>query len=134
MCLFILSATSFQLPVTNLPRLQYFVEIAFYVSVALILFGLIYRIIRKDESVKMAILAVGAYILTIGAGIVASFVIRPVLVERYMVPVLGLFVLGLSYGIGSLGKKILPIIGCAVIIAFSVPQQITRCRTVSTAR
>lgn len=98
-----------------------FVDIAFYVSVALILFGIIYKLIRKDETVKMAILAVGGYVLTLGAGIAASFIIRPVLVERYMVPVLGLFILGLSYGIGSLGKKVLPIIGCAVIIAFSVP-------------
>ncbi len=104
------------------PSWQVFVDIVLYVSVALILFGIIYRIVRRDENVKLAILAVGAYVLTIGAGIIASFVIRPVLVERYMMPVLGLFILGLSFGIGSLGKKILPAIGCAVIIAFTVPQ------------
>ncbi|MEX1307833.1 MAG: hypothetical protein AB1Z19_04825, partial [Eubacteriales bacterium] len=50
------------------------------------------------------------------------FIIRPVLVERYMMPVLGLFILALTYGIGSLGKKVLPILGCVVILAFAVPQ------------
>ena len=95
---------------------------ALYLSVALMLFGIIYRIIRKDESVKMVILAIGAYVLTIGTGILASVLIRPVLVERYIVPLLGLFVLALSYGIGHLGKRVLPAVGCALIIALCVPQ------------
>ncbi len=99
-----------------------YVDIAFYVAAALILFGLIYRSIKKDEGVKMAAFAVGGYALTILAGIVASYVIRPVLVARYMMPVFGLFTLGLAYGIGSLGKRILPIIGCLVILGLAVPQ------------
>lgn len=95
---------------------------ALYVSAALILFGIIYSIVRKDKNVKLVILAVGTYVLTIGAGILASVIIRPVLVERYIVTVMGLFVLALSYGIGSLGKRILPVLGCAVILALSIPQ------------
>ena len=105
------------------PWSQTFVQIAFYAAAVLILFGIVHKIIRRDESVKLPILAVGAYILTLGAGILASVIIRPVLVERYMVTVLGLFILGIAYGIGSLGKKIwLPAIGCAVVIALAVPQ------------
>jgi len=99
-----------------------FVELAFYASAALILFGIIKSVIRRDGSVKLAAIAAGAYVLTIGAGVAASFAIRPVLVERYTVCVLGLFALALAYGIGSLGKKVLPALGCAVMIAFSVPQ------------
>lgn len=104
------------------PLSDSFVDAALYVSAAFILFGIIFRIIKKDQSVKLAVLAAAAFILTIGAGIIASSVIRPVLVERYMVTVLGLFILALSFGIGALGKRVLPIAGCAVILALSLPQ------------
>lgn len=106
----------------SIPQSQSLVSLAFLLVAVLILWGIISRIIRRDESVKMAILATGAYILTIGAGIVASNVIRPVLVERYMIPVLGLFILGLSYGVANLGKKVMPVIACVLIMAVSVPQ------------
>lgn len=99
-----------------------FVDIAFYIAAALIVFGIVYRIVRKDEKGRMAVFAMSGYALTILAGVIASWVIRPVLVERYMMPVLGLFVLGLAYGISSLGKKILPIIACIAILALGYPQ------------
>lgn len=99
-----------------------FVEIAFYVSAAFIIFGIVYKIIKKDSKGRMALLAIGGYTLTIIAGIIASYIIRPVLVERYIMCVFGLFVIGIAYGIGSLGKKVLPIIGCIIILAFSIPE------------
>jgi len=95
---------------------------AFYLAVAFIVFGIIYRIVKKDSKGKMAIFAISGYALTLLAGIIASFVIRPVLVERYIMPVFGLFVLGLAYGIGSLGKRILPIAACVVLVLMSVSQ------------
>lgn len=99
-----------------------FVDIAFYAAAALIVFGIIYQIIRKDEKGRMAVLAIAGYALTILAGVIASLVIRPVLVERYMMPVLGLFVIGLAYGINCLGKKVFPIIACITILALGFPQ------------
>jgi len=87
-----------------------------------ILFGIIYKGIKKDANVKLSVLAVGAYLLTILAGIAASFVIRPVLVERYMVPVLGLFVLGLAYGLAAVKKRVLFVIAVCATAAACVPQ------------
>ncbi len=98
------------------------VEAAFITAASLIVFGIIIQSIKKDKNVTLSILAIGVYVLTLGAAVAASHIIRPVLVERYMMPVLGAFILGLTFGIGCLGKKILPIIGCAVILAFAVPQ------------
>ena len=98
------------------------VQIAFIVSAVLILVGIVSRLIKKDERVRVPLLAIGVYVLTIGAAVAASYIIRPVLVERYMMSVLGMFILALTFGIGSLGKKVLPILGCVVILAFAVPQ------------
>ncbi|MBN1776808.1 MAG: glycosyltransferase family 39 protein [Clostridiales bacterium] len=97
-------------------------RILFGAAAALIVLGFLYRIVSKDEKGNLALLAVGGYALTILAGVVASHVIRPVLVARYMVPVLGLFVLGLCYGIGTLGKKWIPIAVCAALLAACIPQ------------
>jgi len=99
-----------------------YVDIAFYIAAALIVFGLVYNIIKKKETVKMTGFALSVYALTILAGVAASFIIRPVFVERYMMPVFGLFIIGLAYGISSMGKRVLPIIGCLIILGFAIPQ------------
>ena len=98
------------------------VQIGFLIAALFIVFGILYRIIKKDKNGSMAIFAVGVYALTILAGVIASYIIRPVFVERYMMPVLGLFVIGIAYGIGSMGKKVLPVIGCLLILGISIPQ------------
>jgi uncharacterized protein (DUF2141 family)/4-amino-4-deoxy-L-arabinose transferase-like glycosyltransferase len=95
---------------------------AFIIAMYLIIQGIIKRIKQKDETLRVPILAFGSYFLTIVAGVVASILIRPVLVERYMMPVLGLFILVLAYGIASYKKRLHVIIACAVLILFSVPQ------------
>lgn len=60
-------------------------------------------------------LAVAAYFLTMVAGITASELIRPILIGRYMMPVLGLFLLAIAVGLASLSdlKKSL---GAAVLL------------------
>lgn len=90
--------------------------ITFAVCAVCIVWGIIYQSRKKDANVKMPILAAGAYLLTIAAGIVASFVIRPVLVERYMVPVLGLFLLAVVYGLAAT-RRIVPLVLAACVVA-----------------
>lgn len=88
-----------------------------YMIAAIILsWGILSKIFQKDKKVILPIIAQGTYLLTIIAGIVASWVIRPVLVERYMVNVLGLFILALSFAMANLGKKITPTIVALVLI------------------
>jgi len=98
--------------------------ISFIIAIGLIIWGITDQIIKKDNKGRIAIIAISGYALTILAGIIASYIIRPVLVERYMVPVLGLFILALAYGISRLNKRILSLIGCLLILILSVPQTI----------
>jgi uncharacterized protein (DUF2141 family) len=104
------------------PASEKLVAAGFLLAAAVILWGIVSRIVRKDKDAGMPLLAAGAYILTIAGGVIASWTIRPVLVERYMIPVLGLFILAVACGAASLGKRIPPIIACAVLLAISVPQ------------
>ena len=85
------------------PFLPFF---SFITSAIILLYGILTPIGRRDKGVTSAGIATVAYILTLAAGIAASWIIRPVLVDRYMVPVLGLFVLGVSYGMARLGSKL----------------------------
>lgn len=98
----------------NLPAFGYMI------AAIIISWGIISQIFNKNKKVIMPVIAMGGYLLTIIAGITASWVIRPVLVERYMVVVLGLFMMALAYGIDNLGKKTAPvIIAAALILAVS---------------
>jgi hypothetical protein len=98
------------------------VAIEFLIAAILIAWGVTSRFINKDNSLRLLNIAVGTYILTIGTGIAASFLIRPVMVERYMVPVLGLFILGLASGVASLRNRIMPVIMCIVLVVMSAVQ------------
>ncbi len=90
--------------------------VTFAVCAVCIVWGIIYQSRKKDADVKMPVLAAGAYLLTITAGIVASFLIRPVLVERYMVPVLGLFLLAVVYGLAAT-RRIVPLVLAVCVVA-----------------
>ncbi len=96
--------------------------IPFAICAVWIVWGIIYQIKKKDADVKMPILAISAYVLTIAVGIAASFVIRPVLVERYMVPVLGLFLLAVVYGLATNKRIVLLVVATGVLAALCVPQ------------
>lgn len=95
--------------------------IAFAVCAVWIVWGIIYSIRKKEADMKMPILAAGVYLLTIAAGIVASAVIRPVLVERYMVPVLGLYLLALVYGLATNRRMVLLVIATCVVAGLCIP-------------
>ena len=71
----------------------------------------------------MAVSALAVYLLTIVTGIAVSWLIRPVLVERYMVPVLGLFIIALAYGAAGLDWKLTPsVVAVILILAISGAQ------------
>jgi 4-amino-4-deoxy-L-arabinose transferase-like glycosyltransferase len=88
----------------------------FTIAAIIISWGILSQMAKKDKNVFMAVMAMGTYLLTIITGIAASWLIRPVLVERYMIPVLGLFIMALSYGMAHLGKSITPAVIAGVLI------------------
>lgn len=94
----------------------------FLIASFLIVNGILKNIAKDDKTFKLPLLAIGAYLLTLLAGVVASIVIRPVLVERYIVPVLGLFFLGIAYGLASFTTRKPLLFACGLLLLVSVPQ------------
>lgn len=97
-------------------------DIAYIAALLFMVKGIMHENRNKDTGPKMPVIAAGTYLLTIFAGALASWIIRPVLVERYMIPVLGLFILGVACGVSSLKGKLRPAAACALLLAISVPQ------------
>lgn len=97
-------------------------EIAFFTALYFVARGLSQQIRNKESGLRMPFIAFGTYFLTIFAGALASWIIRPVLVERYMVPVLGLFILAVAYGIANLKEGLRVLAACAFLLALAVPQ------------
>ena len=87
-------------------------------AAALIIMGLgiVSQLRKRDRGALMALIALAVYLLTIVTGIAASWLIRPVLVERYMVPVLGLFIMALAYGAAGLDWKLAPSVFAVILI------------------
>ncbi|MDP4182382.1 MAG: glycosyltransferase family 39 protein [Bacillota bacterium] len=96
--------------------------ICMYLFLALIIWGIVRSKVKGYKESNMAIMAIAVYILTIAAGIAASYLVRPVFVERYSVPVIGILLAAVAYGISLLNKKAVIIAVCAVIMGLSVPQ------------
>lgn len=111
-------SSKFTIPV--MPSLP---EFGFVIAAIIIFWGILTQTARKNKNVLMAVFATSIYLLTILTGIAASWLIRPVLVERYMIPVLGLFVMALAYGMANPGKNITAaVIGGILILLVSGAQ------------
>lgn len=97
--------------------------IAYFLAVYYIAGGIAHAIKDNGFKLNMPIIAFCAYLLTILAGALASWIIRPVLVERYMMPVFGLFILGVAYGLSSLkGGLRASATGALILALLAIPQ------------
>ena len=75
---------------------------------------------NKDKKGILSAFAVLVYVLTLAAAIVVSVVVRPIFVTRYIFPVVGLFLLSMSYGITRMKYKGFSIFAVAIILFFSL--------------
>ncbi len=116
----------FTYPFSNkffIPVLPALHSIGFVIALIVIGLGMATQIWKRDKGALMALIALAVYLLTIVTGIAASWLIRPVLVERYMVPVLGLFIIALAYGAAGLDWKLTPsVVAVILILAISGAQ------------
>ncbi len=94
----------------------------FLLSMCLIAYGTFARMRKKESNYGIPFLSLGAFFLTILGGVIASRLIRPVLVERYMVPLMGLLALSLAYAIGGFDSKRHMLLACAAIAGMSLLQ------------
>jgi len=82
--------------------------------------GLWFTIKNKDKKGILSAFAVSVYILTLVTAVVVSILVRPILVTRYIFPVVGLFLLSVSYGITRIKYKDFSIFAVAIIFIFSL--------------
>ncbi len=114
----------FQNKFASMPYLYmiYLAIIASGIMFILIIFGIIRAGVKRFADGKAALLGFSVYILTLFGGIAASYILRPVFVERYCMPVIGLLLISMAYGISRLKKKPLIIAVCVIILGLSMPQ------------
>lgn len=105
-----------------IPGRPLYSNIAYSIFVMLVLFGIYRSLANKRRDVHCVILSLSVFLLTILAGAVISFAIRPVLVPRFMVPVLGLFLLPVAYGLSQVTRRMALVSVCAILIGLSIPQ------------
>lgn len=104
------------------PEIPLTSRLALYLMVSLIIFGLVMAILKQPAGSRLVLLAACVFTLTLLTGIVASYVIRPVLIPRYMYVVLGLFLLPAAYGLSLLGSRWVILATCVLLFALSFPQ------------
>lgn len=97
---------------------------AFGITVLLMLAALAQVRRGRGRGGALVVSACLGYALTIGAGVAASYLIRPVLVERYMIPVLGLLLLPAAFALGQLPGRAWPAAVCALLLGLALPAQI----------
>ncbi|HOV28337.1 MAG TPA: glycosyltransferase family 39 protein [Pseudobacteroides sp.] len=112
-----------------MPSVTYASILAF-IFMVIIVWGFIRAGVKRYKEGKMAVFGVLVFVLTLACGVAASFIIRPVLVERYIVPVVGIMLVAAAYGISLFKKKSAIIVACLVIMGISIPLILT----INTAR
>lgn len=99
-------------------------NIGFWVSAGLIVWGM-GAAIRKHRKATIIHWAIGVYVLTLLAAVIFSLLFWPILFARHLLPVSGLLVLGVAYGLEQLAnKKLIPAF-VLIFIGLMIPHMIT---------
>lgn len=85
-----------------------------FVAVSLVCVGIVINN-RKQKECLLAFGAMAVMPLTVAAGIAASLLLRPVFVERYMIPTFACFWLGFVFLVSKCGKKQYVFTGISVL-------------------
>ncbi|MFZ5986060.1 MAG: glycosyltransferase family 39 protein [Bacillota bacterium] len=72
--------------------------------------GVLIALIKRKASVRLIILSLSVYSLTLLVEVLASYSIQPLLIPRYMIPCLGLLLLAVAYAISQVPKYVLPLV------------------------
>lgn len=96
--------------------------IAFGIYVMLAAFGIFKALESRRKDVALIIFSLSIFLLTIMAGFVMSLTLRPVLLPRFMMPVLGLFLLSVAYGIARITGQSIRILISILIVILTIPQ------------
>lgn len=106
----------FSLKFTTLPPLLYNAVPAFIIIVFLIFRGVVAFVKDRFNEGKAAIFALLIYLSTLLAGVIISSCFRPVFIERYSVPVVGMLIIAAAYGISRLKNISRMVIACIILL------------------
>lgn len=98
--------------------------IALGLSLCLLISSIYYSIRKKDSEKALAVSAFLVYLLTLGLAIAASYLIKPVLMPRYMIPAIGVLLVAMTWGIGQIRFRFAPGIILGIMIIIFIPQYI----------
>lgn len=96
---------------------------AFWITALLTLAALALIARRRPQGGALVVGAALVYALTIAGGVAISYLMRPILVERYMMPVFGLLLLPPAYALGQLPGRAWPAAACALLLGLALPAQ-----------
>lgn len=92
------------------------------ISALIILYG-VYTAFKKNSKEKPFILFIlSIYILTLAGSIIISKLMRPLLIPRYILVVVSMFITGIAYGIKQLENKKLIALGLVISLVLAAPQ------------
>jgi 4-amino-4-deoxy-L-arabinose transferase-like glycosyltransferase len=97
----------------------------FILYLGISIFGLYYSISNKKKNGLMVMFALSVCIMVLLTSILISLVIRPLLLRRYMVPLLGLYLLPLAYGISVLPKRKLVVAITFLYLGLNIPTTVS---------
>ncbi len=101
-----------------------FINIAFLVSSALAVLGIINAFKNKKTLGTLIFFCILVAVLTFAGAFIISYLVTPILMPRYFISVIGLYIIVLMYGILLLKQDALKIIAAVLVLALFIPQLI----------
>ncbi len=86
---------------------------------------LIYKAKKEKEDIKPGIIAFSIYVLVAFSAFIISIVMRPILMDRYLLVVIGLLMFAMAFFISKAKRKVIPAIICILILCLSIGNNIS---------
>jgi 4-amino-4-deoxy-L-arabinose transferase-like glycosyltransferase len=89
------------------------------IAFSVIIAGMVIAFSRQRRNRMLPVLCLFAFLATFFTAVLLSLLIRPILIPRYMVPLLGLFLVAVAYGISQLNRWLV-VIACVVLVGLQL--------------
>lgn len=101
--------------------IPYITAAAFVLVTVFIAWGIWQGLKERHKPIKMVLLSVIVFISTIMTGVIVSLLVTPVIVERYSLTVVGLFLLPAAYSLSKVSKRNIAL-ACILFVLPLIPQ------------
>ena len=98
--------------------------LACVLGVILLFLGTLHALKNRNNSGRLFFMCLAVCIMTITGAFALSFIVKPILMPRYLISILGLYILVWVFGILQFKNRIAVIIAVCLLLAVFVPQMI----------